>query len=199
MSKKFKIIYLLILTAVTVALAFAMYYWGRTVSINRKASALLDKEIIQLKSDYSKTESEKNLLAKQKNELAKQINENSETSKEIEASIKLAEQTQSNIETAKTKITDLENETKNKKDALAKLEKIAKSTFGKKLSLGAGLYYCPMDLSKGRYTVSGSGTLLVYAKTNQLIISEDLSRLEGKSFTFDLEEGQRVKIISDSE
>lgn len=199
MTKKFKIIYSLILAALTVLLAFVMYYFGNTLSINRKASAKLDREIIQLKADYDKKDSEKKLLERQKNELAKQINENAAISKEIEASIKQIDQTKANIETAKTKITELEKETQEKKDALSKLEKITKSTFGKKLSLGAGLYYCPSDLSEGRYTISGNDTLLVYAKTNQLIISEDLSRLEGNSFTFDLEKGQRVKIISDSQ
>lgn len=196
MSRKSKIIYSLVLAAVTVLLAFAMYNLGNAFGINRKASVMLDKEIIQLKSDYDKKDSEKKLLERQKNDLAKQINENSAISKELEASIKQTEQTKAAIEAAKTKITELEKETQDKKNELSSLEKIAKATFGKKVSLESGMYYCPSDLPEGRYTVTGNDMLLVYTKTNQLVISEDLSRLEGKTFTFDLEKGQRVKVIS---
>ena len=198
-KNKFRIIYSLVLFAITSLLAFTSYHLGNVSDIKRKASLLLDKEIVVINSKHRNLLSEKEQIQKQKSSLAKQVNENSDISKEIELTVKKTEQTKKDIEAKKAETAKLDEDILQKKSELEKLNSISKATHGKKLSLGNGIYSCPANLSKGRYTVSGNSTLLVYNKSNSLIISEDLSRLPSNSFTFDLEDGMRIKITSGEE
>lgn len=195
-NNSFKIIYCIAIIALTIGLSFAAYHFGKVYNIHSRANILLDREIAALNSQYKNITSEKELLEKQKNELNSQLSEKSHLNKEIEESTKQLEQLNTDIDSAKEKIKDLDNQILEKKNTLSKITSISSAASGKKLSLKEGTYSCPKNISPGRYTIKGNNTLLIYTESNTLKISEDLSRLDGNSFTFDIEDGEKIKITS---
>lgn len=195
-SQKSKIIYCIILAAVTALLSYFVYHLGEVYNIHSQASRLLYHEIIDLNNKYKATDSEVKMLEKQKNELQEQINQRSHINKEIEETVKQSESLQKDIDKAKEKLSDLDEQIEEKKDILSNIESISKSNSGKSLSLKEGLYECPKNISPGRYTVKGNDTLLLYSASNTLKISENLARLDTHSFTFDIEDGEKIRIDS---
>ena len=81
---------------------------------------------------------------------------------------------------------------------LLKIETISSSAGGKRLTLKEGTYDCPGNIAPGRYTIKGTNTLLVYISSNTLKLSENLDRLDNNSFTFNIEKGEKIKIVSGS-
>lgn len=195
-SAKFKIIYCIVLSAVTAGLAFESYHLGKVYNIHSQAAMLLNREIYNLNTQYKNTDSQRQLLDKQKKELEAQIHEKSYINKEIEDSVNQSEKLSKDIEEAKAKITLLDEQIAEKRSILLKIDSVSQAAKGKQLSLKEGTYECPKNIAPGRYTIKGKETLLIYTASNTLKISENLSRLDSNSFTFNIESGEKIRIES---
>ena len=197
-SIKIKLIYCIILAAVTAGLSFAAYHFGKVYNIHSQASMLLNREISELNTQYNNINSQKQMLENQKKDLQSQISDKSYINKEIETSVKQTDKLTKDIQEAKNKIAVLDTQIAEKKNTLLKIEAIASAASGKRLTLKEGTYECPGNIAPGRYTISGKNTLLIYNSSNSLKISENLSRLDDNSFTFNIESGEKIRIVSSS-
>lgn len=195
---KFRLIYCISLAAVTALLSVAAYHLGSAYSIHSKASFLLKKEISEIKNENQKISSEKEMLEKQKNTLNSQLEEKSHLNKELETSLKEADKIKSDIKTASAESEKLDTELEEKQEQLDKLKKVENAKTPKRLSVKEGSYSCPENIPEGRYIVSGSNTILLYSSSNQLRLTEDLSRLDGHTFTFDIAGGEKLRVVSNT-
>lgn len=194
MENKNKIIYCAVLASVTVVLSFAAYHLGRSVNINSRANILMNNSLASFNTEYSNISAKKELLEKQKKELNSQIREKSDINKDIEKSIKDIASAESEITDVQKRINELDSQITEKKSELASVEKAASST-GKKLNISEGTYSCPENISPGQYTISGNYTLIVYNSNGSQKLSENLRHLETKSFTFNISDGERIRIV----
>lgn len=197
-NSKFRLIYCAALTAVTVGLSFTAYHFGKVYNIHSQADMLLNREISEIDTQYNSINSQKKMLENQKKDLQSQISDKSSVNKEIETSVKQIEKLTKDIQEAKNQIETLDSQISDKKNMLLKIETISSSAGGKRLTLKEGTYDCPGNIAPGRYTIKGTNTLLVYSSSNTLKLSENLDRLDNNSFTFNIEKGEKIKIVSGS-
>lgn len=194
MTTKNKIIYCAVLAAVTLGLSFGAYHLGVTVNIHSRANALMNNSLTDLNNEYNNAKSKKEMLEKQKKELNSQIKGKASVNKDIEKSTKEIDSMNDEIESAKDKINDLDKQISDKNKELDDTEKILSSASGKKFNAGAGTYTCPENIEPGRYVISGDYKLIIYTEANSPKISEDLSRLETKSFVFTISDGEKIRL-----
>lgn len=194
MTKKNKIIYCAALAAVTLGLSFASYHLGVTANIHSRANILMNNSLAELNNEYNNANSKKELLEKQKTELNSQIKEKSSVNKDIENSMKEIDSINKDIDSAKETINELDKQINDKNAELADTEKILSSASGKKFTAGIGTYSCPSNIAPGRYVVSGDYKLIIYSDNGSPKISEDLSRLETKSFVFTISDGEKIRL-----
>lgn len=94
------------------------------------------------------------------------------------------------IEAAKETVADLDSQISEKTTYKDNLQSLPTSQTGTKKTYTDKTLTVPLDISEGRYTAEGSGTLMIYTG----------SKLEDKaqntvSYTFDVKSGQTLKIV----
>ena len=196
-NKNFKKLYCIILAAVTVLVSVGAYFGGRKHSLNTRAMSVLRSEISSLTNEYNAKKSQNEASQKQKKDLQKQISEKSHINKEIAQSVSELEDVKKSTEDTKNQISEKKSLVEEQEKRLSEIKQITAAAKGKRLSLREGVYRCPEEIAEGRYTVSGSYTIVLYDSSGKAKMSENLSKLDGSTFTFDIKDGEKIRAASD--
>ena len=174
-----------------------VYGQGKDGSQLLAAQAIVNSEIKQLKD-------QNNSLEKQKNEYLETIDAGNALIKENEDKNSVLTSYSAEISDYESKIAELDKQlasAKAEKEALSGyaegLSNVSNQPSGEAQKLAPGTYLCPSQLAAGRYRLSGSGMFRIVNARNSVIESQDLSKLDGNSYTFNLDSDSRL--ISEGE
>lgn len=195
MKKNSRIIYSAALAVFTVIAGILLFQSGYSTDLSRQAHLKLNEDISQLNTEKINAERETELVQTDIDNIDKSISGQSFLNEHIEENRLLYAELVQNISDAKDESAKLDGEIEEKQNTLNMLSGISDKESGSSKTLKPNsVYMCPNDIEPGRYRVKGNGTLLVYGRSNSLRISENLEMLDDNSFTFDLEENERIKL-----
>lgn len=98
------------------------------------------------------------------------------------------------LDEAKQTDAALDAEIEKKREYLKNSKNISALKRGRTVSVSDETLRCPSQIEAGRYIAEGDGYLLVYSSSNSLRLSEDLKKLDTNSYTFDLAEGESMRV-----
>lgn len=145
-----------------------------------KENEELDKKKDELKNSISETEQS----LESKNEIGAEA-------AEYESQLETLRQ---RLESANKTLAELETSIEKKKEYIDQADSIKKVSKGRSFTSSNKKLECPEDIAAGRYIAEGRGNFLLYNSSNMLRISENLSTIDTNSFTFDIDEGESVKV-----
>lgn len=192
-SRKF--VFIAVTAAITCLICVGTFLGGLLINTRSRASASLSSETNETVERNKSLSAEKDALTKQQDELSKQISEKSSINKTLDESSKKLAQLKQDLKYAQDKSSEFDSSISSAKEKLALYADTKKNASGKEKTLTKGTYTCPKDIEAGRCTIHGTGTLLVYDASNSLIINENLSELDTKSYTFNLVSGGKIVIM----
>jgi predicted RNase H-like nuclease (RuvC/YqgF family) len=156
----------------------------------------LKAEIETLKQSVQDMEAQKEDIQQQIDETNTELEGDSEISSQYLEYTKKNEELKSSIEELENQIDELDNQISDMKAELS--ETSSGTASGKTYALNKNeSYTCPEKIPAGRYKATGSGVLRIYSESGKLKNSEDLDVAPGNSFTFTLEEKQKIAVTGE--
>lgn len=191
MKKRIIIISAVVLTlAASTAAGFLTHgYWA-----SFEARAAFKNELSELKEENKRLEKEKNELKNSVSETERSIESKNEISVEAQEYQTQLDRLQSELDDANRTLNELDESIKKKKEYIEKADKIKNQTKGRSFTAANKKLDCTDDIAAGRYIAEGRGNLLIYNSSGTLRISENLSTIDTNSFTFDISDGESVKV-----
>lgn len=191
MKKRIIIISAVVLTLAAAAAAgfSAHWYWA-----SLEAKAELKNELGELKEENKQLEKEKNELKNSVSETEREIESKNEISVEAREYQTELDRLQSELDEENRTLNELEESIKKKKEYIEQADKIKNQTEGRSFTASNKKLGCADDIAAGRYIAEGKGNLLIYNSSGTLRISENLSTIDTNSFTFDIADGESVKV-----
>lgn len=190
---KKKIIVIAIAFAVLAAAAaagfFAHNHWTA-----REAKAEFKKELETMLEENKQLEKKKTELKNALAQTEQSIESKNEISAEAEEYETQLERLKEELNEVNRTLTELDESIQKKKEYIEQADNIKNPTKGRSFSASDKTLNCTEDIAAGRYIAEGRGNLLIYNSSNKLRISENLSAIDTNSFTFDIAEGESVRV-----
>lgn len=189
-----KTIITIVIAIFVVAASVSAGIFAHRSSELREARLTYKNELNSLLEDNKQLEKKKNELKNSLTETEQDIESKNEISVEAQEYETQRERLQQELDAANKTLTDLDTSIQKKKEYIEQSGNIKNPTRGRSVTASSKTLDCPDDISKGRYIAEGRGNLLVYNSSNKLRLSENLSTIDTNSFTFDIAEGESVKV-----
>ncbi len=154
-----------------------------TVSRSLDSMRNTDKTYLKIKSDNEAIEKEISSLSKQADEIQQSINDMDKTQDSIDS----ISQENNNLE---KQAENLQNEIQTKQKTLESLEKSAQKNTTSSVVWASGTYTVGKNISAGKYTVTGSGSIVISTSGSARVNTKLKS--EGEEYT--LSDGDIIKI-----
>lgn len=187
-------LYIIILAVLTLVLSAAAFIFSFNLSTKSAASTLLRNETSVLRSSSSDMMNEKADLTNTVNNVTADLSAKDTINQYYVEYKKKNEELQSTITDLKSKSAELDDSIKAKRQEVSSASSVKTETKGKSYTLKANeIYTCPSKLAAGRYTASGSGTLVIYSSNGSARVNENLDTAYKNSYTFDLKENEQIR------
>lgn len=188
----FKIWFTSILVIICIGGGIYVYTQGKDNAVKKYALDALKSETKAIKDDNKELLQQKNSYLSSINKDKTEISDN-ENSSELQVYYsEIADYAAKNQQLDK----DIEN-AKKEKESLSQytvnLSGVSNRATGESRILDPGTYQCPADIAPGRYLMTGSGSFRIVSNAaNRVTESQNLGRLDGNSYTLNIESETRV-------
>lgn len=193
-SKRF---YIALIAFITVLLAIIAFILGFRYNSTSLAKELLTQEISLLEISTSEMQVKKDELNNQISDINTELSTEDTMNNYYMEYYQTREDLQTEIEDLKKQSQELDSkitEIKGQTDNLT----TADETEGKSYSLkSTKTYSCPNDIPAGRYKAQGTGTIIV-SSSGKTRINENLGVAFDNTYTFNLNENEKIKVSSDT-
>ncbi len=159
-----------------------------------EARAAFKNELNDMKEENKQLEKEKRELKNSVSETERSIESKNEISAEAEEYQTQLDALEAELGEANRMLTEMDESIRKKKEYIEQAVKIKNQKEGRSFTAADKTLKCDDDILAGRYIAEGSGNLLIYNSSGSLRISENLSTIDTNSFTFDLADGESVKV-----
>lgn len=189
-----KTIITIVIAVFVVTASVSAGIFAHRFSASHEAKLTYTNELDTLLKENKELEAKRNELKNSVTETEQDIESKNEISIEEQEYETQLERLQQELDAANRTLTELDTSIQKKKEYIEQSGNIKSPTRGRSVTASSKTLDCPDDIAKGRYIAEGSGNLLVYNSSNKLRISENLSTIDTNSFTFDIDEGESVKV-----
>ncbi len=159
-----------------------------------EARAAFKNELNDMKEENKQLEKEKRELKNSVSETERNIESKNEIAVEAEEYQTQLDALESELGEANRMLTEMDESIRKKKEYIGQADKIKNQKRGRSFTAYNKTLECDDDIQSGRYIAEGSGNLLIYNSSGTLRISENLSTIDTNSFTFDIADGESVKV-----
>ena len=157
--------------------------------LHTRATSVVAYEKKEMTQNIDKMKAEKQELTYKAAEYDTILEENRILLDEVSALTDELNSYNTSIEAAKQAITELDAKISEKTAYIDSLKTLPGSQTGTSKSYTDKTLVVPLDISEGRYTAEGSGTLMIYMGAKLIDKAQDTV-----SYTFDVKSGQTIKI-----
>ena len=193
-----KKIYLIFVSALTVIVALILFLVGNHITTRSLAQERLDKEINVLEKETDDLQAQKEEIQQQISDIETELSTKSTINKYYMEYKKTYDELTNEIADLKKQSADLDAEIELKRQTLEKTSGISEGQKGKSYTLKKDeIYTCPDKIPAGRYTVSGSGTLVITTSTGTVRATQNLDVAYDNSYTFTLSDKEQIKVSSE--
>lgn len=189
-----KPILIIIASVLVAAAAVSGGFFAHDYSSAREVRSAFNSELELLLKENEELDKKKDELKNSVSETERSIDSKNEMGAEAAEYESQLETLRQKLDSANKTLTELETSIEKKKEYIDQADSIKKVTKGRSFTASDKKLECPDSISAGRYIAEGRGNLLVYNSSNTLRISENLSTIDTNSFTFDISEGEAVKV-----
>ena len=188
----FKIWFTSILVIICIGGGIYVYTQGKDNAVKKYALDALKSETKAIEDDNKELLQQKNSYLSSINKDKTEISDN-ENSSELQVYYsEIADYAAKNQQLDK----DIEN-AKKEKESLSQytvnLSGVSNRATGESRILDPGTYQCTADIAPGRYLMTGSGSFRIVSNAaNRVTESQNLGRLDGNSYTLNIESETRV-------
>lgn len=193
-SKKF---YIALIAFITVLLAIITFILGFRYNSTSLAKELLTQEISLLEVSTSEMQVKKDELNNQISDIDTELSTEETMNNYYMEYYQTREDLQTEIEDLKKQSQELDSkitEIKGQTDNMTTTDEAE----GKSYSLkSTKTYSCPNDIPDGRYKAQGTGTIIV-SSNGKTRINENLGVAFDNTYTFNLNENEKIKVSSDT-
>lgn len=187
-------ILIIIVSVLVAAAAVSGGFFAHDYSSAREARSAFGKELELLLKENEDLDKKKDELKNSVTETERSIESKKEIIAEAAEYENQLETLRQKLESANKTLTELETSIEKKREYLEQADSIKKMSKGRSFTASDKKLECPEDIAEGRYIAEGRGNFLIYNSSNTLRISENLSTIDTNSFTFDIGDGEAVKI-----
>ncbi|MCH5209677.1 MAG: hypothetical protein J1F01_01800 [Oscillospiraceae bacterium] len=189
-----KRVYIILTSSLTVILAAVFFFIGYSVPTGQEASKQLQQEIVILDTDIAKINAETGEIQKQIDDMDTQLDAKSVISDEYMEYKNTHDTLVSEIGELKNRSAQLDAEIEQSRITLEEASGVKEEKKGRSYALEANkTYSCPNEIPVGRYTVSGSGTLVITAANGKIRATQNLDVSYNNTYTFNLADKERIK------
>ena len=189
-----KRVYIILISSLTVILAVVFFLIGYSVPTGQEASKQLQQEIALLDTDIAKINKETGEIQKQIDSIDAQLINESAIADEYMESKNTHDTLVGEIEELKNRSAQLDTEIEQSRITLEEASGVKDEKKGRSYALEANkTYSCPNEIPVGRYTVSGSGTLVITAANGKIRATQNLDVSYNNTYTFNLADKERIK------
>lgn len=189
-----KKLYTITLSVVTLAIAAGLFTVGFRYSARGLAHTKMETEISALTANSKTLEEQKSEVTEKISNIQTELSTKSTVNNYFIEAKKINDDLKMSITDLKQQSSTLDADIETRKNELS-ASSTTKEVAGKKYTLKKGeIYTSPDKLPKGRYTASGSGSIIIYSSNSKVRVNENLDVAIGNSYTFDLDEKERVKV-----
>lgn len=189
-----KRVHLIIASSITVMLAAVFFFVGSYISSGRSAREKLEREIVTLNAETKKLGEETDEILSSIDDLDTQLSTRRTVNSYYMEYKKVYDKLSGEVEDLKTQSAKLDSEIESKRNTLEEASGVKTEKRGKSYTLEKNKSYsCPAEIPAGRYTVSGSGTLVITSSSGQVRATQNLDVAYNNSYTFNLSDKERIK------
>ncbi len=190
-----KRMYTVILSSAAILISAAAFFAGFRMDTTSAARERLAREISAIDNSINEAEKTKEELNTQISNLETELSTKDTINDYYMEYQKQYNQLTDDINTLKEQSATLDSQIEEKRGTLDRNSGVKSGTKGKSYTLKKDeIYTCPNKISAGRYTVTGSGTIVIYSSSGRPRATENLDVAYGNSYTFDLKEKEQIKV-----
>lgn len=190
-----KKIFIIILSAVSLLIISAAFFIGFRIDSTSAAKIRLNREITSIETKITESEKKQEEINSQISELEAELSTKDTINDYYMEYQKQHDQLTEDINSLKEQSESLDNQIAEKQETLDRNSGVKSGTKGKSYSLKKDeIYACPDKIPAGRYTVTGSGTIVIYSSSGRPRATENLDVAYGNTYTFDLKEKEQIKV-----
>lgn len=188
-----KKLYIIILAILTIVISITVFFIGFRYDSKKIASVRLEKEISAMNTNKTDLEEQKTQIVNRIEEINTELSTKSTINSYFVEAKKKNDELKAAIDELNKKSSELDANIESKKNELSSLGK-TKETAGKTYTLKKDeVYTCPDKIPTGRYIAKGNGTIIIYSASGKARINQDLSVAFNNSYTFTLNEKEKIK------
>lgn len=193
-----KRLYLISASVITAVIALILFLVGFNVNTRSIAKEKLESEITVLKKKTDDLQAQKEEIQQQISDIETELSTKSTINNYYMEYKKTHDELTNEIADLKKQSADLDAEIKIKQQELEETSGISEGKRGKSYILKKDtIYTCPDKIPAGRYTVSGSGTLVISSSTGKVRATQNLDVAYNNAYTFNLSDKEQIKVTSE--
>lgn len=190
-----KRIHIIILSAVTLLIAAAAFWIGFRINATTLARERLIREVSSIEKNTEALKKSNEELTDSISDLDAELSTKDTINDYYMEYQKQHDQLTDDINSLKEQSASLDSQIDEKRGTLDRNSGVKSGDKGKTYSLKKDeIYTCPDKISAGRYTVTGSGTIVIYSSSGRPRATENLDVAYSNSYTFDLKEKEQIKV-----
>lgn len=193
MNNKKKVIIIAAASLIVLAIAAAAGFFAHFHSTKSRAKAEFTNALSMLEAENYKLEKKRSELKDFVSEAEFDIETKTEIGLEAEEYTTQLETIKQDVADSKKELEELTLSLEKKQEYLNQADSIKPLAEGDIISLTNSTLKCPDSIPPGRYIAEGDGNLLIYSTSNKLRISENLTKIDTGTFTFDITKGESLK------
>lgn len=196
--KSFKLWFIPLLVVCVAAAGLWVYNQGLDYGARKYAQNILDKQTKEITDENKKLQKQKeeyeDTIENINDNFVKNFGEDSEIKKYYDE----IEKYEQDIEKLDAELEQAEKEKQSLLEYGLNMSEISNDKIGEAKKLEPGTYQCPDDIAEGRYIAEGTGSFRIVSNiSNNILESQDLSKLDSKTYTFNIE--KETRMITDGE
>ena len=193
-----KKIYIILLSLLTAAIAATLFITIYNIRINSAADENIKAEIAALNENTAVLEEQKKTISDEINNISADLSTKETINQYYLEYKKTHDSLSEEVTNLQNQANELDEQIEQKRQSLAAPDAIEPETKGKVYALKKNeTYSCPDKIPAGRYIVSGTGSFVIYASDGKARANENLDVAYNNSYTFDLDDKEKIKASGD--
>lgn len=187
--------YIILISSLTVIIGAAVFASAFTFGARRDARESLETEKASLENAVSESEGRIEELTKKLNDTETELSTENTINNYYMEYQKTYDELKRSVEELKQQSAQLDSDIDSKTAELAALSGVKSEKNGRAYTLTSDkTYSCPDDIPEGRYTASGSGTIIISTAAGKTRATKNLDVMYDNSYTFNLSEREQIKV-----
>lgn len=193
-----KLWFVSMLVIVCIAGGYFVYTQGADSGAYKYAADSLKAETNKILNDNKDLEKQRTQYMQSIDENTAELAENENESKELKSYYDQINDYEQKSQQLDSDIQAAQTEKESLSEYASAMGAVSNDASGESRALAAGTYQCPADIAAGRYKLTGTGSFrVVINASNRVSESQNLSSLDGNSYTMNLE--AETKLITEGD